>query len=54
MEFFKLAIAKAPIPAIAGFLVYIIYPRMIEKSASDTVLIVLAVLTFLMVFLILI
>lgn len=51
MEFFKIAVSKAPIPAIGGFLVYFIFDKIVEKSTDNNVYIVISILTFISLFL---
>lgn len=47
MEILKITAKSAPIPTVVAIIIYFIYPKIIDSNPSETVLILIALLTFL-------
>lgn len=47
MNILNITAKSAPIPTIAAIIIYFVYPHLIESNPSETVLILISVLTFL-------
>jgi hypothetical protein len=47
MEILKITAKSAPIPTVVAIIIYVIYPKIIDSNPSETVLILTALLTFL-------